>query len=300
MSGFTAIELEKLPEPSIVEVLNFSAIKDSLIADFKSRATEYDAVVESDPAYKLLEVAGYINLLIRARINDALKGNMLAKATGSDLEHLAALYGLEREVVDPGDPDAIPPIEPTYETDTRLRHRSQLALEGFTTAGSEGSYVFHTLNASPRVKDVDVYGSKEDPGHVIITVLGLDDDGTPDTELLETVEATLSATDVRPLTDFVTIQPPEIIHYTIQADLFFYSGPDPTVVKELCEQKITEYVTTHHLLGHDITLSGIYAALHQTGVQRVNLNTPSSNIVISRQQAAYCTEISVNIGGIDE
>jgi phage-related baseplate assembly protein len=54
------------------------------------------------------------------------------------------------------------------------------------------------------------------------------------------------------------------------------------------------------LLGHDIPLSGIYAALHQIGVQRVVLNTPTENIVVARQQAAYCDGIIASIGGLDE
>lgn len=300
MGGFTAIELEKLPEPTIVETISFPAIKDALIADFKARALDYNAIVESDPAYKLLEVAGYLDVLIRARINDALKGNLLAKAVGSDLDHLAAFYGVQRQQIDPGNPSAVPPVEPTYETDSRLRSRAQLALEALTTAGSEGSYVFHALNSSSHIKDVDVYGPDTEPGRVIVTVLSVNGDGIPDDELLNTVNSALNAYDIRPLTDDVTVQAPEIIHYTVNATLFFYAGPDPLVVKALCEQKLNGYVTEHHLLGHDIPLSGIYAALHQIGVQRVALNTPTENIVVARQQAAYCDKITVSIGGLDE
>ena len=300
MGGFTAIELEKLPEPTIVETLNYSSIKDSLIAEFKARATDYDSIVESDPAYKLLEVAGYLDVLIRARINDALMGNLLAKAVGSDLDHLAAFYGVQRQQTDPGNPSATPPIEPTYETDSRLRTRAQLALEALTTAGSEGAYTFHALTSSSEVKDVDIYGPSDEPGRVVVTVLSNDGDGMPSDNLLGTVNGALNSENIRPLTDFVTIQAPEIIHYTVIVTLFFYSGPDPLVVKALSEQKLNDYVTEHHLLGHDIPLSGIYAALHQVGVQRVVLTTPTDDIVVQRQQAAYCDKFVVSIGGLDE
>jgi phage-related baseplate assembly protein len=48
---------------------------------------------------------------------------MLAYATGANLEHLAALYGVERLVTDPGSPTAVPPVAPTMETDAALRAR---------------------------------------------------------------------------------------------------------------------------------------------------------------------------------
>jgi phage-related baseplate assembly protein len=48
-------------------------------------------------------------------------------------------------------------------------------------------------------------------------------------------------------------------------------------------------------MGYDVTLSGIYAALHQPGVQRVNLSSPSANITIADGEAAYCTGITVTV-----
>ncbi|MEC4596711.1 hypothetical protein VPD39_07095, partial [Burkholderia vietnamiensis] len=41
-------------------------------------------------------------------------------STGADLEHLAVLLDTERAVVDPGDPDANPPVERRMESDDRL------------------------------------------------------------------------------------------------------------------------------------------------------------------------------------
>ena len=61
-----------------------------------------------------------------------------------------------------------------------------------------------------------------------------------------------------------------------------------------------QYAAAQHALGRDVNLSGIYAALHQPGVQRVELTSPTANIVISRQQASYCTAIELSDGGLDE
>ena len=65
-------------------------------------------------------------------------------------------------------------------------------------------------------------------------------------------------------------------------------------------QSITHYANKQHLLGIDITLSGIYSALHQEGVQNVKLTQPLADLIVQPHQAAYCTQIQLNVGGRDE
>jgi phage-related baseplate assembly protein len=119
-------------------------------------------------------------------------------------------------------------------------------------------------------------------------------------ELLSAVESTLNADDVRPLTDHLTVRPAEILTYQVEASLVLYTGPDAAVVQAAASASVTDYVQRHHLLGNDITLSGLYAALHKEGVQRVNLVSPDTDIVVASYQAAWCSGISITDGGRDE
>lgn len=298
MTAFTAIELERLPFPEIIEALDFESIFQQRLEQFKSLSPDYSAVVESDPVYKLLEETGYRELIVRARINDAARRLMLATSRGSDLEHIGALFGVSRQTITPADPNASPPTDAVMESDTRLRERIQLSLEAFTTAGSAGGYEFWARTASGDVKDVDI--SSPVPGQVDVSVLSIIGDGTPDQALLDTVYATLSAEDVRPITDYVVMKTPEILHYSVSANLYTYSGPDPEVVRQAAEDAVLKYVTSNHLLGHNIELSGLYAALHQPGVQRVELLSPTAKINVSSQQAAFCDSVTVTYAGEDE
>lgn len=176
MSRFAAINLAKLPAPDVVETISFEAVLAGMIADLQARDPAFTALLESDPAIKILEVAAYREILLRQRVNEAAQAVMLAHAVGSDLDHLAALFGVERLLVSPGDPEARPPVPPVYETDDRLRARTQLALEGFSTAGPEGAYIFHALAASPLAKDIAVTSPL--PGEVVVTVLSTEGDGS--------------------------------------------------------------------------------------------------------------------------
>lgn len=295
---FDTINLSKLPSPDVVEPLDYEQILLGLKQDLQGRNPDFITLLESDPAVKLLEVVAYRELILRQRINDAARSVMLAYAVGDDLDHLAALFSVARQVIDPGDPNSVPPIAPTYESDDRFRERVQLNLEGHSTAGPIGSYMFHALSADPQVKDVDI--DSPSPGEVVVTVLSTIADGVSDQALLDIVYSALNAESVRPLTDHVTVQSAAIVPYTIEAELTLYYGPDDSVVMSAAEKALQDYVDTHHRLGHDIALSGLYAALHQPGVQHVLLNMPSMDIEVASSEAAYCTDINLVLAGRDE
>lgn len=280
----TPIDLSKLPFPGAVETLDYEAIVSDMLVDLRTRAPQFTATVESDPAYKLIEVFAYRELVLRQRINDAVKAVMIPFAQGADLDNLVALLGVER-LVD--------------ETDERLRFRAQLALEGYSVAGPVGAYTFFGLSASNLVKDIDV--ASPSPGEVVITVLSTEGDGAPAPALVAEVHDYLNADERRPLTDHLTTQGATVIPYTVDATLYLYRGPDAEEVRALAESQVTQYTLDHHRLGHDISLSGLHRALHIEGaVQRVEIATPAGGLVVAPSESAYATAISVVIGGIDE
>ena len=254
--------------------------------------------LESEPLSKVLEVCAYRELLLRQRINDATRAVMLPYARGADLDNLGALFNEKRAILEEGNLTDIPPKEAVMEDDARYRARLQMALEGVSTAGPRAAYIHHGMNASAQVKDISVESPM--PGEVVVTVLAQEGDGAPDINLLDTVEAALNAEDVRPLTDKVSVKPAEVIHYTVAAKLTLYPGPGGEEVRAAAEVAVQQYVREHHKLGHDITVSGLHAALHQPSVQRVVLENPNAALTIKAHQAAYCIEVNVELAGREE
>ena len=284
-SAISTLDLSQLPSPDVVETLDFETIFAAMLADLRDRDATFDALVESDPAYKILEVAAYRELLIRARVNDAARAVMLAFASGADLDHIGATRGVVRLTLSPG----------VYESDADFRGRIQLAPEGYTTAGSEGGYIFHGLGASALVKDIQALSPA--PGEVTIYVLSREGDGTADGDLIDAVTAALTAEDVRPLTDSVTVQTAAVTTYDIVAELVMYPGPDAEVVRAAAQAAATAYAAAVHRIGYDVTLSGLYAALHQPGVQKVNLISPLADIVAGDGEASFADTITVTLAG---
>lgn len=297
-STLTAVNLADIPAPTIIETLDFETIFAAMLANLQALDPAFTALVESDPAYKILEVAAYREVLIRQRVNDAAHGVMLAYAVGTDLDNLAANYDVARLLITPADDTTIPPTPAVYESDDDFRVRILLSLEGYTTAGSRGSYMFHALSADPDVADVAV--TSLTPGTVNVAILSRTGTGAASSGLIATVNSALNAEVVRPVCDTVIVTSATIVNYAITASLAVYPGVGQAEVLASSIAAANAYAASMKKIGRDITLSGVYAALHQPGVQKVTLTSPSANIVNAWNQAPNCTGITVTISGTDE
>lgn len=303
MAGaFSAVDLSQLPFPNAVEVLDYEALLALWVADYETRMLAVDPLFtlppESDPAMKVLEVGAFRELLLRQRVNEAIKAVCLAYAIDADLQQIGGRYNVELLMIDAGDPNAVPPVPPTYESNEDFRRRIQLSFEGFSTAGPVGAYKFHGLGADGDVLDISV--QRPTAGDILITVLSRVADGTAAPELVAAVEAVLSDEDVRPVNDTVIVQGAGIVNYSITAQLEVYSGPDMDLVKAVALAEVTKYTAECHRLGRNVTLSGINGALQRPGVHKVNLSAPVSEVVISKSQASWCTAITLTAVVVDE
>ena len=293
------IDLSQLPPPNVVEALDYETIlaqrKTALVARYPAdRQADVAAVLalESEPLTKFLEESAYRELLLRQRINEAARAVMLAYARGADLEHIAALFGVFRLVIKPADPIAGTPA--MMESDADLRQRVQLAPQSFSVAGPEGAYRSHARDADGRV--LDASATSPTPGEVCVTVLSREGDGTAPADLLAKVEAALRSDDVRPLTDFVTVQSAAILPYDVVAVLHLFPGPDSSVVVAEARRRLAIYVAACHRLGRVVARSGLDAALHVAGVERVDLQYPADDIRADLTQAPYCIGVDVKSG----
>lgn len=297
-SAYTKVDLSQLAPPNVIEALDFETILAAMLADLRARDPAFTALVESDPAYKILEVCAYRELLIRQRVNEGAKAVMLAYAAGADLDQIGANYDVPRLLITAADDTTIPPTPAVYEPDDDYRRRILLSLEGYTTAGSRGSYIFHALSASGDCKDVAVESLT--PGTVNVAVLSRTGDGTAPAETLAAVTEGLNAETVRPLCDTVVVASVEVIDYAIEAVLTLYPGTGQEEVLAAAIAAAEAYAAEQHRIGRDITRSGLFAALHQPGVQNVSLTAPAADIVVGWNESAWCTAIDVTVGGTGE
>lgn len=297
----TPIDLSRLPAPDVVEEIDFEAMLAerkagllSLVPDDRRADVAAALELESEPITIVLQESVYREMYLRQRVNDAGRAVMLAFAMDGDLDQLAALLGVKRLEIAPADPEAGTPA--VMEQDSDLRDRTQLAPQGYSVAGPEGAYRSHARAAHGSV--LDASATSPAPGEVLVTVLVREGDGTPTPEVLTAVTAALRADDVRPLTDKVTVRGAGIVGYAVDAVLYTFAGPDSSVVLKEAAKRLDKYVSETHRIGREVTLSGIYAALHVDGVERVKLNAPRADVTVSATQAPYCEAVVITPGGV--
>lgn len=256
---------------------------------------QFDALVESDPTFKQGEVNAYQLTLAFQRVNDAVRAVFLASAKEADLDQIGAAFNVKRQVIKPGDPLAIPPVEPELEDDAAFRERIQLSWAQLNTAGARNSYRFHAKSADTDVLDADAYGPETHnrPGYVDVYVLSRTGDGTAGQPLLDKVNSTLNADEIRPLTDYVTVKSATIANYAVTAELEIPEGPDASTVLNNAIDVLRSYTTLSHRIKTVVPLSAIYASLQQSGVVRVRLISPVADLEAEAGKAPWCTAINV-------
>jgi phage-related baseplate assembly protein len=275
------IDFNSLPAPEIIEELDFEQILQAMIADLQARDPSYTAILESDPGVKILEVAAARELILRQRVNDALRATLLRYANGADLDNLAAFYGVSR----------LP-----QESDDPMRVRTVERIMGSSTAGGAAWYRYQALSASELVRDAAV--SSPAPGEVLVNILSTQGDGTASSELLETVDDVLQSDSVRVITDTVTVASATILTVPVTADVYLY--PDtPIEVFNSLQTNLAEAFTAASGLGWNVTRSWLVAQLHPAGVQRVVLTLPAADVQCGPSQAPALGAISLTMAGRD-
>lgn len=302
-----SIDFSKLPAPAVVETLSFEDILAERKADLISRYafdTEKQEQIaatlelESEPLTKLLEENAYREMIWRARVNNAAVSVMVGFATSTDLDQLAANVNLTRLITTPADNTVIPAVEEELESDEELRARIVDSYEGLSVAGPAGSYEFHARSADGRVLNVKAISPS--PAVVTVSILARAGNGQAPADLIEIVNKALNGEDVRPVADRVTVKSAEIVNYSIDAVIYIYPGPEAEPIRQAAISRLQAYIAAQKKIGRDINRSALFAAIHVEGVQRVQINAPAADIVISDTQAAFCTGYNITIGGTDE
>ncbi|WP_421633405.1 baseplate assembly protein [Enterobacter ludwigii] len=298
-NSYDVINLSALAVPDALVVPDAADIFTRWLARLRELDPEFDALVESDPAYKQGEINAYQLTLAFQRVNDAVRAVFLASARGADLDQLGAGFNVSRLVINPGDPDAVPPVDPVYEDDDAFRERIQLSWAQLNTAGARNAYRFHAKSADNDVLDADAYGPETHnrPGEVDVYVLSRTGNGQAGLILIETVMNTLSADEVRPLTDFVSVKSAEITPYTLEAELEIPDGPDAQTVLDNAIDVVTAYTELSHRINTLVPLDAFYASLRQPGVARVRLKSPTADLEAVAGMAPWCSAIKVTRKG---
>ena len=253
-----APDLTQLPPPEVVENLDFETILQVHRADLLARYPEAAAVIdlESEPLNKLLQAHAYRELLYRQRVNEAARAHLLAFATGADLDHKAAFYGLTRLA---------------GESDERLRARVQLRIKSLAGNGTREAYELTAMTASQNVRDARA--TQPFPGRVHLLLWC--HDAAQAEATLATVLAAINADDGRPLGVPVTVALARARAINITAAIEREAGAPADLAQRLVVT-LADALAAYARLGRDVPRSWITARLHTAQVAAVRFPDPAA------------------------
>lgn len=275
------IDLDSLPKPVVVEQLVFETILLRKLETFLGVAPEFDTLLESDPAIKLLESDALDELLLRQRINDAARARLLAFAMDEDLDQLAAFYGVTRL---------------TGELNIPFKTRVRQAIMGRSAAGTAAQYKFAALSASVDVADVNV----DSPigGVVRVSILSRIGNGEPTTALMNQVRAVVLSEQVRALCHTLQVVPAEMIEFDVSGTVYL-TPTAPDAVFDGLTDKLESAHAAQVGLGFNVAPSWLIAQMQVGGVQRIELTAPAGQVVVQPYQRAIFRTINLVLAGRD-
>ena len=190
-------------------------------------------------------------------------------------------------------------------TDEEFYELLRLSMDGYSCAGARGGYVYFAKQVSTEI--ADVVAASPTPGVVKLYVLM--DDGTIATkEMKDKVLAACSADDVRPLTDFVSVEDPEKVTYNVDLTYYIQSG-GPVSGSELetaVAEKVREFTQWQSAkLGRDINPSRLISMLMETGIKRVEVAEPAFTSLrdgsgTQAPQVAKLGTVTITAGGYED
>jgi phage-related baseplate assembly protein len=275
--------LAGLPDPTVVEEISFEAILASMKTDLIGRfpAIEPILALESSASVKVMQVAAYREMLLRSRINFAARANLLAYATGSDLDHVGA--------------NASPPVVRMYqESDERFRMRILDAV-GARNTGSIARYRFVAMSADIRVANAIAYREGRSPT-VYVAILSTNTDGAADAALIATVQAAFDLPENRMVNGAVAVRSAVTAVVNIAASLTIVPGM-PNTLAATAEKALRDAWAAEGGLGRDLTRDWIKARLQVPGVYSVAVSQPVADIIKPPYEAASLGTVTLTIAG---
>lgn len=185
------------------------------------------------------------------------------------------------------------------ESDEELYSRLRGSLEGFTTAGTSGSYEYQAMQYNSRITSVKAVHTGD--GQVGVTFLT--DSGIPTEDEIAGMQDWLGGDEIRALTDQVTVAAPEQVPFTIALTYYGAKNPEPggKTLEELVTNAVDEYVTWQtQALGRRINPGKLSNMLYQAGAGYVVITQPTAQELAETACAVLSGTPSLTYGGGDE
>lgn len=293
MTEFTLEDLAALPQPEIIEELDFDTVYarrearlqdlwDALRLENQDLPVFDTLMLKSEMVRKILEAESYEELVLRARGNEIARDNYLYYSRKSGTDHKGAFHDAFRI---PG------------EDDERFKRRIILNIQGRSPGGTEERYEYIAMTASLRVASAKVYVEDPDP-RVNIAVFATDNNGVADQSLLDTVTAAVSARDKKMVNDRFVVRSAVVRVVNVTANIWLRPDTSESVIADQ-QVKLANQWLEYSGLGDDLTLSWLQDAIFTPGMHRVEITSPEADEPVGPYEALRIGTVTLTYMGRD-
>ncbi|UNF38349.1 baseplate assembly protein [Bartonella krasnovii] len=285
MAELEHLSLSQLPLPQVIEELSVERLLEQkikrLMDVFAAHHIPYNVEKTAyDPVVIQLQAAAYEELLLRQRMNEVARDNLLTFAHGTSLDHLGDFHGVTR-LLD--------------EDDERFRRRIRLNRQGHSTGGTAPRYQYFALSSDIHVKDVFVYRVGKSP-LIHVALFSDSPSGVADEALIAKVQRALDDPHVKMTNDTLLVKSAVQRVIDISANLWLLPGEREQLL-ERAEQNLREEWARAGRLGRDLYSSWILSRLMVEGVHHVEVTKPQEDILVAPHEAIALGEITLSLRG---
>lgn len=283
----------RLPESAAVATIRFTlaAIQSSVVAiPLRTRITDGAMYFETTVYAEIPAGDEYVDVVAICQTSGA-DGNGIEAGKLNTLvdpiPYVASVTNLETTA---GGADT--------ENDDAYRERIYLAPDKYSVAGPEAAYIYWAKSQSPAVLDVAVFSSV--PGQVIVEFLTTGGQ-LPTSAQISAMEDWLQSAEVRPLTDQVIVQAPEVVNFDV--DITYYISANDRVKAAAIQAAVAKAVEDYILwqqshIGMDIVPDKLIQLCREAGAKRIVVSSPEF-VVVGPGSVARLQSQSVAYGGLE-
>ncbi|CAA0129778.1 Uncharacterised protein [Starkeya nomas] len=287
--GVTVKALAGLPPAQSIEELSWQVIVDRMVARFQELwAIEREANPElpvidtlhlrSDPGRKLIELAAYVEMALRGRVNDAFRSGLLFYTGDTDADHLVFFYDVLRLL---------------GERDDALKSRTVLAIAGRSPGGPKERYEAIARAADVRVRHAHAYRVGRDPT-VHVAIWSTDNNGMADAALIAKVRAALESPAHGVINDVFNVRAAVFAAADVTLDVWLLPDAMESILSAI-PGVVTNAWSAETGMGMDLVAEWVQGRAMIAGVQRARMT--SDEIKAEPYQAISIRSLSVNFRG---
>lgn len=185
------------------------------------------------------------------------------------------------------------------EDDDDLRTRIYLAPDSYTDAGSKGGYEYYAREFDTDIADVKA--TSPSPRIAEVRIL-LANGQIPGEEFLAALSEYMENSEIRKLTDSLTILAPTVENYNLQFT-YWINESDRSRAEQI-QNKVNDAYAAYILwqkskIGIDINPDELIQMVKAAGAKRVSVVSPTYT-VIDDESVAICQNTSVTYGGLED